>query len=416
MMRVLCLIVAASSLATAAHADVVTDWNTAALNAIRGAKTTPPAASRALAILHLSIYDAVNGIDRSRAPYLVPSTVPRSASIDAAAAAAGHEVMVTLFPSYAARFDAVLAATLDAIPDRPQTRSGIDWGTFVARQVLNSRSADNSDAVVPLPSLTGVGAWKPTPPAFIPYLQPQWAFVTPFAMDESAQFRPFGPPPIASDRYARDYNEVKALGAALGSTRTAEQTMIAEFWADGSGTETPPGHWNTIAQGVAQLRGNTVAQNARLFALLNVAMADAGIAAWDAKYFYDWWRPVTAIHNGDSDGNPATAGDSRWTPLLVTPPFPEYISGHSTFSGAASVVLAGFFGTDNIAFATGSDFLPGVFRQFSSFSAAAREAAVSRLYGGIHYRSSNEDGLAVGRAIGEWTLGHFLVAKGNQSR
>jgi hypothetical protein len=139
---------------------------------------------------------------------------------------------------------APMLVALDGITDRPQTRSGIDWGTYFARQVLNSRAADNTDAVVTLPSLTGIGTWEPTPPAFIPYLQPQWAFVTPFAMDVSAQFRTFGPPPIASDRYARDYNEVKALGAAIGSTRTAEQTMIAEFWADGSGTETPPGHWN----------------------------------------------------------------------------------------------------------------------------------------------------------------------------
>jgi membrane-associated phospholipid phosphatase len=159
-----------------------------------------------------------------------------------------------------------------------------------------------------------------------------------------------------------------------------------------------------------------VDQNARLFALLNIAMADAAICAWDAKYIYDFWRPVTAIRNGDADGNPATIADPTWTSFIVTPPFPDYVSGHSTFSGAASKVLAAFFGTDDVAFTTGSDFLPGVTRQFTSFSAAASEAALSRLYAGIHYRSANEDGLAAGLEIGEWTVTHLMQEKGNRSR
>jgi membrane-associated phospholipid phosphatase len=202
----------------------------------------------------------------------------------------------------------------------------------------------------------------------------------------------------------------------VGSTRSAEQSLIALFWADGAGTETPPGHWNSIAQTVAISLGNTMEQNARLFALLNVAMADAAICAWDAKYADDFWRPVTAIRNGDFDGNPATVGDPAWSSFITTPPFPSYVSGHSTFSAAASTVLAMFYGTDNIAFVTESDFLPGVTRSFASFSAAAREAAVSRLYGGIHYRHDNEDGLAAGVEIGEWTFAHVMQAKGNRSR
>src|SRR5947207_3043059 len=205
-------------------------------------------------------------------------------------------------------------------------------------------------------------------------------------MPTGSHFRPLGPPTLDSARYVEDYNEVKALGAAVGSTRTVEQDMIALFWADGAGTETPPGHWNSIAQSVGAAWGNTVEQNARLFALLNLAMADAAICAWDAKYTYDFWRPVTAIRNGDFDGSAATVGDPTWTSFIVTPPFPDYVSGHSTFSGAASTVLAMFYGTDNVAFATGSDFLPGMTRHFSSFSAAARQAAVSRLYAGIHFR------------------------------
>src|SRR5213595_1294049 len=212
-------------------------------------------------------------------------------------------------------------------------------------------------------------------------------------MSSSSQFRPPGPPSLDSEQYAADYNEVKELGAALGSTRTADQTQIALFWADGAGTETPPGHWNSIAQIIAAGQGNTLEQNARLFALLNIAMADAAICAWDTKYTYHNWRPVTAIRNGDTDGNPATEPDPAWSSFIVTPPFPDYVSGHSTFSSAAATVLALFYGTDAITFTTGSDFMPGVFRSFNSFSAAAGEAADSRVYGGIHFRFASDDGL-----------------------
>ena len=230
-------------------------------------------------------------------------------------------------------------------------------------------------------------------------------------MPSSDFFRPSGPPALESAKYAADYNEVKAFGAAVGSKRTSEQDQIALFWADGAGTVTPPGHWNVIAQDVATSRRNTMHQSARLFALLNVAMADAAICAWDAKYTYNFWRPVTAIRNGDSDRNPATAADPDWNSLITTPPFPEYISGHSTFSGAAAAVLSLFYGTTRIPFTTGSDALPGVNRRFRSFLDAAREAALSRLYGGIHFRSANDDGLKSGLGIGERTFTRVMRPK-----
>jgi membrane-associated phospholipid phosphatase len=410
------LVAAASSVSAIAHADVVTTWNAAALDAIRADRTPPPIASRALAILHVSIYDAVNGIDRASEAYFVQSAVPASASKDAAANAAGHAVLVALFPAHASSFDALHSTILAATPNGPQKSRGLSWGESVAQQILVWRANDGADATIPPPSESGPGFWVPTPPSFAPYLLPQWAFVAPFAMPSSAYFRSPGPPALDSPTYAADYNEVKLLGAAVGSTRSAEQSLIAQFWADGAGTETPPGHWNSIAQTVAASLGNTMEQNARLFALLNVAMADAAICAWDAKYAYASWRPVTAIRNGDADGNPATVADPAWGSFITTPPFPSYVSGHSTFSAAAATVLAMFYGTDNIAFATESDFLPGVTRSFASFSAAAREAAVSRLYGGIHYRRDNEDGLAAGVEIGEWTFVHVMQAKGNRSR
>src|SRR5216110_1154527 len=391
---------------TLAHADVVTDWNTAALNAIRAGSTAPPIASRSLAVLHVSIYDAVNGIARTHEPYLVQSAVSASASREAAASAAAHDTIVNLFPAAASSFDALHAAILAAIPNGPQKTAGIVWGEFVANQILAARANDGHDAIVPPPGGSGPGVWVPTPPAFLPYLLPQWGFVVPFAMRNSSQFRPPGPPALDSQRYAADYEEVKELGALVGSTRTEDQTEIALFWADGAGTETPSGHWNSIAQIIGAAQGNTLEENARLFALLNIAMADAAICSWDAKYTYDFWRPVTAIAFAEPQLN--------WMSFIVTPPFPDYTSGHSTFSAAAATVLPLFYGTEDLPFTTGSDFLPGVYRSFPTCLDAAEEAAVSRIYGGIHFRSASEDGLHAGISIAEWTVTHYLLPKHNR--
>jgi hypothetical protein len=393
---------------TLARADVVMEWNSAALDAIRDGHAPPPIASRSLAIVHVSIYDAVNGIARTHEPYLVQSAVAASASREAAASAAAHGALINLFPAAAFSFDTLHAAILAAIPDGPQKIAGILWGEFVANEILAARATDGSDAIVPPPAGSGPGVWVPTPPAFAPYLLPQWGFVAPFAMNSSSQFRPPGSPSLDSEQYAADYKEVRELGAAVGSTRTEEQTEIALFWADGVGTETPPGHWNSIAQSIAVAQGNTLEENARLFALLNISMADAAISCWDAKYAFHFWRPVTAINFAEPNLN--------WASFIVTPPFPDYVSGHSTFSGAAATVLASFYDTDDLPFTTGSDFLPGVYRSFSTCLAAADEAAMSRLYGGIHFRSANEDGLQAGISIGEWAATHYLQPKGNRSR
>jgi len=398
----------ASVIGIPARGDVVTDWNNAALDAIRTDRTAPPIASRSLAIAHVAIYDAVNGIARTHEPYLLPSAVSASASRVAAASAAAHQALVSLFPSHTSTFDALHATILAGIPNGPQKTNGITWGEFVATQILTARANDGSNAIVQPPGGSGPGVWIPTPPAFLPYLLPQWGFVVPFGMGSSSQFRPPGPPSLDSQRYAADYEEVKELGALVGSTRTEDQTEIALFWADGAGTETPPGHWNSIAQIIGAGRGNTLEENGRLFALLNIAMADAAICSWDAKYIYHFWRPVTAIAFAEPQLN--------WMSFIVTPPFPDYTSGHSTFSAAAATVLPLFFGTEDLPFTTGSDFLPGVFRSFSTCQDAAEEAALSRIYGGIHFRSASEDGLQAGSSIGEWTVTHYLLPKGNRSR
>jgi hypothetical protein len=398
----------ASSIAVPARADVVTDWNNAALDAIRAGHTAPPIASRNLAILHVSIYDAVNGIARTHERYLVPSVAPATASRSAAASAAAHRALVNLFPASRSSFDALHAAILAGIPDGPHKRAGIVWGEFVGNVILAARAHDGSNAIVPPPGGSGPGVWIPTPPAFLPYLLPQWGFVFPFGMNNSSQFRPPGPPSLDSQQYAADYEEVKQLGPVVGSTRTADQTEIALFWADGAGTETPPGHWNSIAQIIADAHGNTLEENARLFALLNISMADAAICSWDAKYTFNFWRPVTAIAFVEPQLN--------WMSFIVTPPFPDYTSGHSTFSAAAATVLPLFYGTEDLPFTTSSDFLPGVYRSFSTCFDAAEEAAVSRIYGGIHFRTASEDGLQAGTSIGQWTFTHYLQPRHNRSR
>ncbi len=267
---------------------------------------------------------------------------------------------------------------------------------------------DGATDTVPVPPSTEPGEWAPTPPAFAPYLLPQWAFLTPFAMTDPAQFRPPGPPALNTAEWSADYQLTQQYGSVNSVARTPDQSEIALFWADGAGTETPPGHWNHIATDLARTQGLSLEQNARLLALLNLALADAAIGAWDAKYHYNWWRPVTAIRAGDTDGNDATDADPTWTPYLVTPPFPEHTSGHSTFSGAAAAVLARFWGTDDVSFSTGSDFLPGVSRSFPSFSSAADEAGMSRIYGGIHFMSANIHGLAAGADIGNWVFDHAM--------
>jgi PAP2 superfamily len=398
----------AFSIGNRANADGVTDWNNAALDAIRAGHTAPPIASRSLAILHVSIYDAVNGITRTHEKYLVPSAVPASASEEAAASAAAHKALVNLFPANVSSFDTLYASILATIPNSPHKTAGIVWGEFVANQILTARSNDGSDAIVQPPGGSGPGVWVPTPPGFLPYLLPQWGFVVPFGMSSSSQFRPPGPPSLDSQQYAVDYEEVKQLGAAVGSTRTPDQSEIALFWADGAGTETAPGHWNSIAQIIAAAQGNTLEENARLFALLNIAMADAAICAWDAKYTFDFWRPVTAIAFAEPQLN--------WMSFIVTPPFPDYVSGHSTISAAAATVLPLFYDTEDLPFTTGSDFLPGVFRNFSTCLDAAEEAAASRIYGGIHFRTASEDGLQAGISIGQWTFTHYLQPKHNRSR
>ncbi len=393
------------------RADVVLDWNNVTLNAIRVDKTSPPKASRALAIVHTSIFDAVNSASGGAYEHYIVPPVEFFApiSLEAAAAAAAHTALADLFPAQKATFDAALATSLAAIPDGSEEASGISWGKSVAEQVLAARDDDGSGNTVDYGVPTGANWWTPTPPGFAPALLPGWGLVEPWAMMSGSQFRQGPPPTPLSPEYTAAFLEVERLGRSNSSVRTADQTQIALFWADGGGTATPPGHWHVIAQGISQEKHLSLIENARLFALLAIAGADAAIVAWDHKFTYNNWRPVTGIQHADTDGNPATTADPAWTSLIGTPPFPSYTSGHSTFSSASARLLALFFGTDQISFSTTSDGLPGVTRSFTRLSGAAEEAGQSRIYGGIHWQFDNEAGLASGQALAEHVFFNLLT-------
>lgn len=382
--------------------DAVIEWNNVLLDAIRVDRTAPPAASRAMAIVQTAVFDAVNSIEGQYEAYFVRLSGYSNASPEAAVAAAAHKTLVSLFPAQVSTLSAAFTAALADIPDGIAETRGVQLGEAVASQILLARANDGSTTVVTYTPGTDPGDWRPTPNGFQAAVLPQWPNVTTFGVMSGSQFMPAAPPALNSAQYAQDLNEVKSLGAANSSTRTADQTAIAKFWAGGPGTATPPGQWNMIAQEIAEKRGNSLLENARMFAVLDVCLADAAISCWTAKYEYELWRPVTAIREADTDGNDTTTKDASWLPLLNTPAFPSYSSGHSTFSGAASTALAAFFGTDDISFTAPSEVTGVADRTYDSLSDAAAEAGRSRIYGGIHYEFDNQAAQHSGRQIADY--------------
>lgn len=397
---------------SALRAEVVLDWNEALLNAARAARLNPPVFSRAAAIVHLAIADAANGVVRWHHPYHVSGMAPTGASWEAAVIAAGYTAATGVISHVATQetnFLALYERSLAAIPDGQAKTDGIAWGRSVATAMLELRASDGWNATVPYTQNPGPGVWRPTLPANAPALLPGWGQVKSFVLPAGTRLLPHQPPSLESSAYAFEYDIVRRFGSKTSVERSADQTEIARFWSDGAGTETPPGHWNHIARDVAVARGFNAQANARLFALLNLTLADAAITCWDAKYAYNLWRPITAIREAESDGNPGTAADPAWEPLIATPPFPEYTSGHSTFSRSSAKVLAEVFGSDAIAFEARSDDLPGVVRRFAGFGAAADESGISRIYGGIHWPSANVAGQTLGNWLGTHVIEHFLL-------
>lgn len=387
-------------------ADVVTDWNQIALETIVAIPTPPPRASRALAMVQSAVYDAVNSIDGTHQGLFGNFIADPTASREAAAICAAHDVLVSLYPARAVQLNASRDAHLAGIPNNPSKTAGVSAGETVASVVLANRAADGSGNTVMYTPNPAAGHWRIGPDNPAPALLPHWGSVQPFALSTSSQFRPVAPPTLNSPEYAASVNEVQVIGAQNSATRTADQTSIARAWAFGGGTVTPPGAWNRIAQDLAG--GNTIAENARMFAMLNVAMADAGIASWDAKYLYDLWRPIHAIREAGIDGNDGTVQDAAWLPLLTpSPPFPSYTSGHSTFSRAAADILAFFLGTDAINVNFAGDF--GEMRLLTSLDGAANEAGLSRIYGGIHFDFDNVAGQWAGANIADWVTANYFL-------
>jgi hypothetical protein len=394
-----------------APSDPVIMWNTLMLDAIRQDRTAPPAASRVMAMMNTAVFDAVNSASgQVYTPYAL--AVPQFGGADtrAAVSQAARNILVAAFPSQAARFDAALATQLAMSPNGAAKNSGISAGAATAQAILALRSTDGANRVVTNPVLPPIpGNYQETGTGGGYGILQQWPTVTPWAMASGDQFRAAPPPSLASAEYAVALNEVKLLGAASSTARTADQTEIAYYWADGAGTWTPPGHWFSIASDAANRQGLSTLESARLFALLGISVADAGIAAWDTKYAFNLWRPVTAIQRGEEDGNPLTIGDASWTPLLGTPPHPSYTSGHSTFSASAAELLALYFGTDSVNFCSASESANAATRCFTSFTEAAMEAGMSRIYGGIHFQFDNQAGLAAGKQIAQLAFGTKLT-------
>jgi PAP2 superfamily len=389
----------------------VVQWNRTLLVIVRtpGAQSPTVHPTRSFAIMHSAIYDAVNAIDGKHRPYLVRLTsVPRDASQEAAAAAAAHEVLVALYPTFKTTLDTQLQQSLAQIPDGNGKAEGVLIGQDVADRILAARSNDGSNAP-PIPYVFGTapGDYQSTPPNFAP--QPQftnWSRVTPFALERANQFRPGPPPALTSEAYSDAFNQVKSLGIANSTTATADEALTGRFWNGAI-----QNYWNEIAQTLSLARGLTTAQNARLFALLNLSLADDVIAFYDAKYTYNFWRPVTAIRAADPGINPETVADPNWLPEVgKTAPDPSYPGAHGVISASAAEVLISFFDRDRADFNVTSEVLPGVDRSFTSISAAAEEATLSRIFGGQHFRTDLTTGQRLGREVADFILDHFLIS------
>ena len=383
----------------------VVDWNKELITILGtpGAQPVTVHPTRSFAILQAAEYDAVVSITHAAPPYLFSVPAPRGARPDAAADQAAHDVLAALYPAQKSGLDQMLATELAAIPDTPGKQQGIEVGAGVANLLVDLRSTDGS-AVTPPPFVPGTkpGDYRPTPPNFPAPVFTNWGTITPFVLDSGQQFRPPAPPPITGAAYARALNQVKSLGQDTSTTRTADQTTQAQFW----GASPIWNVWNEIAQKLAAARHASLQRTVTVFENLDLTLADATIALYDAKYHYLVWRPVTAIQLGNTIGNPGITGDPTWLPLAVTAADPSYPGAHATISQAAATVLAAFYG-DHQQLAVTSDGDPGVTRSFDSFQAAANEATLSRLFAGQHTMIDLAAGQHLGQQVAEFALDHL---------
>ena len=396
-------------------ADEVIQWNKTLLTIVRtpGAQPATLHPTRSFAIMHAAIYDAVNAIDATHKPYLVRiGHVSAHASQEAAVAAAAHETLITLYPAFQTTLDQQYDQSLAQIPDGTDKTTGIDVGRAVALATLTLRSDDGSTAT-PIPFIFGnaPGNYQSTPPNFP--AQPvftHWSRVTPFALERARQFRLGPPPALTSAEYTAVFNEVKSLGIANSTAATADQALIGRFWNGAI-----QNYWNEITQTAVHAHHLTTAQSARVFALLNLTLADEVIAFYDSKYTYNFWRPVTAIRAAATDGNPDTAADPNWLPQAgKTAADPAYPGAHATISAGGAFVLSALFGDKPFQLSVTSEVLPGVVRSFDGFAAAEKEASLSRVYAGQHFRSDENAGERLGSAVADFVVDNYLTLVGDR--
>lgn len=394
------------------RADAVADWNAIAVQATVAAARPGPSGVVDIAIVQAAIYDAVQAIEKRYEPYYVE--IPgATGSAAAATAKAAHDVLVNRFPAQQASLDAAYDQYLlnhGLSPGDP----GVEVGAKAAAAIIALRACDGGFPDPPPPPFIGgtaIGMWRPTPPGNLPMAAPWLGNVTPLTLTRPSQFRADAPPALTSREYARDYNEVKAMGALNNSSRTAEQTDMAHFWNANYLVL-----WNKVFRDLAAAHVDNIADSARLFALADMSIADAVITAWNTKNYYVVWRPSTAIQEGNNDGNPRTVGDPSWQPLVNNPNYPDYSSGANNFSAAATRTLAHFFGTDDMTFSiTTTNTGPTIqdTRTFNHFSDASQEVVDARIYEGIHFRFADETARNQGRQVADWAFKNFLRPLGS---
>jgi hypothetical protein len=400
---------------TAAHptrrTDVVLDWN-AIMTSTVGTQN-PFAQARVAAIVQLAVFEAVNACGKRYRPYLGTVTAPEGASKEAAAVAAAHRVLRHYIPASAAALDAARSQSLGAIADGATKANGITVGEAAAAALIAHRLDDG--AAPPetfLPDSTAPGIWQPTPPAFAPGILLNWRNVTPFGIERTDQFRSTPPPDIVSRRYTRDYDEVMIVGSVSSAVRPQHRTDVARYFAVVSAVDA----WNSAARQVIAKRHRSLIDAARFFALLNMAISDGLVSSMETKYFYQFWRPVTAIVGGAGDGNPRTDGDPSWLPLVATPAFPSYPSAHASASYAAREVAERFLGTRRVRFELAHPGVPDVRLSYESFHDLTDDIDDARVFGGIHFRFDQEAGAIQGRRVGRYVAMHNLRRIGKKQQ
>jgi hypothetical protein len=395
------VVLAGLAFAGTAGADVVTDWN-----AITMASTGPgrpgPVAFQDVALVHLAMHDAIQSYERRFEPYYVQVKGPQGSKL-AAAATAAYRLLVTMYPSQAATLDATYGTWL--ANGGLTGNAGIETGEAIAARYIGIRRADPNPPLPPFVGGTNPGEWRPTAPAFAAMAFEQQGYFIPFALTGPARFRAPPPPALTSDKYTEDYNEVKARGALTGSTRTPGETDLAWFW-----TDNPGNIWFGGLRAIAEERIPNTGNRARLFALASMSVSSSIISAWDSKIYYNLWRPITAIQEGDNDTNDDTVGDPNWQPFLTTPPYPDYTSGANSVGGAVTKSLELFFGRDDISFKLTTTAPAAIkkVRTYASFSAAMQQVVTVRVLQGIHFRFADTAARNTARTVAEYAYDNYL--------